>query len=143
MAMLNDIRKDLGKLDVSRGKLRGFGLLFFVVLFAASAYRYMKGLGGWPYLAAGAAVFLGAGTLLPNSLKGLYKAWMAMSFVMGWFMSRVILTALFFVGFMPIGLLMRLAGKDLLDQRVDKAKATYWRRRAGGSVDPARYKKQF
>ena len=65
---------------------------------------------------------------------------MAAALLMGWVMSRVILTVLFFVAITPIALFLRATGKDLLDVR-GLARKSYWKgRRARANED---YEKQY
>ena len=51
---------------------------------------------------------------------------MTLALLMGWVMSRVLLTALFYLTVTPIGLFLRLSGKDLLGIRSVVKKDNYW-----------------
>ncbi|KIX15639.1 hypothetical protein X474_03070 [Dethiosulfatarculus sandiegensis] len=82
------------------------------------------------------------GLLLPRVLKPLYLVWMSLASVLGYFVSRIILTILYFLVITPIGLFMRLLGKDILDKKMD-SKQSYWHRRANQSNDPARLEKMY
>jgi hypothetical protein len=62
----------------------------------------------------------------PALLKPLQKIWMALAIVMGWISTRIILSLLFFIVLTPIGFIMRLRGKDLLDEKIEKEKTSYW-----------------
>src|SRR5712691_7642717 len=48
----------------------------------------------------------------PRSLTQVYRLWMSMGEVLRWINSRIILGALFYLLFTPLGLCMRLRGKD-------------------------------
>jgi hypothetical protein len=48
----------------------------------------------------------------PRSLTQVYRLWMSVGEVLGWINSRIILGALFYLLFTPLGLCMRLRGKD-------------------------------
>jgi hypothetical protein len=80
---------------------------------------------------------------MPKTLKPLQKAWMASALVIGFVMSRLILGILFYLVMTPIGLLMKLFGKDLLDERLEKEKASYWIERGKDAIAAESYEKQF
>ena len=42
-------------------------------------------------------------------------------------MGKVILGAFYILAVTPLGLLLRLSGKDLLDMRRDKSRVSYWK----------------
>jgi hypothetical protein len=60
---------------------------------------------------------------------------------LGWINSRIILGVVFFVVVTPIGLIMRLFGKDLLRMRTPKS-STYWIKR-DKPLDPQSLRNQF
>ena len=62
---------------------------------------------------------------------------------MGFFVSRVILFVLFYVVLTPMGLIARLLGKDILDQKIDKSKKSYWQDREGAAKTKESYENQY
>lgn len=55
-----------------------------------------------------------------------YKAWMAITGVIGWVNTRIILGLCFYLLFMPIGRLMKLLGKlDYQDKLTDDKQSNY------------------
>lgn len=140
--MLNDIRVEIGRLKATRRDLRNFGILFFVVLGIIAGLRGLRGHGGWPYFAAFSGLFLLAGLIVPGILKPIYRAWMAFAIVLGWFMTRVLLTVTFFLVFTPMGILTKIMGKDLLDLKWDPDADTYWKKHEP-VTDKERYKKPY
>ena len=56
--------------------------------------------------------------------------------------SNVIVAAVFYLAVTPIGLLLRLIGKDPLERRFDRSATTYWKP-AEKNVAPGRYFRQF
>jgi len=85
---------------------------------------------------------LGAvGLAVPRALAPLYLGWMAAVFPLGWLVSRLVLATLFFGLVTPVGLLLRLAGRDALSRR-RRTSPSYWVPRHEGS-DPAQYFRQF
>jgi len=62
----------------------------------------------------------------PTWFRGFYRAGMAVSFYVGQVVSRILLTVLFLLVVTPLGLLLRLFGKDLLQLKRKPAKESYW-----------------
>jgi hypothetical protein len=67
---------------------------------------------------------------------------MAIAAVMGFFVSRIVLTALFYLVITPMGFVVRLSGQDLLDERIDRKKTSYWKKHEGNK-DKRSYENQF
>lgn len=77
----------------------------------------------WPWW-----VFAVTGSLAiiyPLGLKMLYKAWMLFGGMMGWLNTRLILGIVFYLVFVPFGLVMKLFGKDPLLRKFDRKMTTY------------------
>ena len=68
---------------------------------------------------------------------------MGFAVVAGFFMSRVVLSVLFYLVITPISLAMRVFGKDILDQRIDRSAASYWHKRPAGPKPRASYENQY
>ena len=71
-----------------------------------------------------------------------YSGWMLASFPIGWTISHLILGITYFLVLTPIGLLMRLLGRDPMQRRIDRAAQTYWIKHQT-PTDPSRYFQQF
>lgn len=67
---------------------------------------------------------LGRKVLLP-----LQKVWMAFACVMGFIMSRILLSALYFIILTPIALIGKMLKKEFLEERIDKNRDSYWIKR--------------
>ncbi len=63
------------------------------------------------YLLLSALILGLIGVFIPVLADKIHWAWMKLAHVMGWVMSKVILTLVFFVFLVPIALLMRALGK--------------------------------
>jgi len=50
----------------------------------------------------------------PRSLTQIYRLWMTVGEILGWINTCLILSVLFYLVFTPLGLYMRLRGKDLM-----------------------------
>ena len=94
------------------------------------------------FLAIGISLFFTA-IALPSVLKPVYWIWMIFAIILGWFMTRVILSLLFYVVFTSIGLTLRFFGKQFLELRLDKSKESYWNFRTEEHLKKENYEKQF
>lgn len=55
---------------------------------------------------------VGLGLALPTSLRHVHRIWMKIGNVLGWINTRILLGVIFYVLITPMGLVMRLFGKD-------------------------------
>lgn len=90
---------------------------------------------------AGALVAL-VGGIAPRSVRWLFLGWMYAAYPIGFVVSHVLLALVFFGILTPIGLVMRLAGRDALKLRKEPDAKSHWvPRKAPRSTD--QYFKQF
>ena len=71
-------------------------------------------------------VALALGAIWPRILRPPYRAVMTISFYIGQAMGRIVLTLFFLLVITPMGLALRMAGKDLLGLKKQNV-ASYWR----------------
>jgi hypothetical protein len=76
-------------------------------------------------------------------LRGVFRVWMGVAVVLGYFMSRIILSLLFYLVVTPIGLAMKLMGKDVLNEKWDRKAESYWIKRDKKTFDKKRYEKLY
>jgi hypothetical protein len=86
-------------------------------------------------------VALAASAMVPGLGRVAYLAVYLISGVIGYGVSRGVLTAMFYLVFLPIGLALRLSGRDLLKLRRPAAD-TMWLPHAQ-RTDPDSYYRQF
>jgi hypothetical protein len=105
---------------------RSFGGVFIAVFLIIAMYPVPGG--GepnlWAFVIAG-----GLGVLVvtaPRILHPLNVVWYRFGLVLHGIVSPLVLGFIFFVTIMPIGLLLRAFGKDLLRLRWDPSADTYW-----------------
>lgn len=80
--------------------------------------------------------------LIPGAAKRVYRVWMFAALPIGWTVSHIVLGIVFYLVFTPIGLVMRLVGKDPMQRGFDREANTYWRTRTS-QRDMKRYFRQF
>lgn len=76
--------------------------------------------------AAAAGIALAAALARPRWFRGFYRGGMTVTFHMGQFIGKVLLTVFFFIAVTPLGLLLRLSGKDLLELSRSSDDDTWW-----------------
>lgn len=137
------IRAELQAIKSTRNELRKFGFTMSAVLLLVAAFLFWKQKPSMQYLLY-AGLGLGVlGLILPQLLRPFYYFWMALAVLMGFVMTRVILTLLYFGLFTPIAVLVRLLGKDLLEERWNKNAETYWSKRPSAPFDPRAAENMF
>jgi hypothetical protein len=92
-------------------------------------------------------LFLGAtlallGAIFPQSLVVPNRLWMGMAEAMGFVMTRVILSVVFFLFVTPIGLARRLFGGDPLGRRAGRTES-YWKPYTERRRDAKHYEKMY
>ncbi len=137
------IREEIKSIKTTTPEVRKFGLTIGIFLLIIAGFLFWKQRPSFPYFAYVGGGFALLGLIAPILLKPIYKIWMSFAVVMGFIMTRVILTILYFGMFTPMGLAAKLLGKDLLNQRWDKNAATYWEKRPATTFDPKSAENMF
>jgi hypothetical protein len=80
--------------------------------------------------------------IAPAAGKKLYVGWMLAAQPIGWTISHLVLAAVYYLVLTPIGLLMRLFGRDPMQRHFDRSATSYWVKRPT-EADPSRHFRQF
>ena len=109
---------------------RSFGVVFFIVFLLVALFPLLKGydLRIWSLVIS--LIFLALGLLNSKILTPLNRLWFKFGLLLGRFISPLIMGIIFFVVVTPIGIIMRLLKKDLLNLKYNK-KETYWIDKSG------------
>lgn len=109
------------------------------------AYRRLQPLEGPDagYIWLGAGFFLAALRLVPAVFGQVYRLWIGLSVTIGYFVSRAILSVVFFLVITPTGIIMRILGKDPMERKIDPAAASYWQARDQSEIKLEDYERQF
>ena len=109
---------------------RSFGLVFFIVFLLIALYPLLKGsdLRIWSLVIS--FVFLVLGLINSQIITPLNRLLFKFGLLLGRFISPLIMGIIFFVVVTPIGIMMRLLKKDLLNLKYNK-KGTYWIDKSG------------
>ena len=111
--------------DVKIGSNRSFGIVFFIVFLLISIYPLINNedIRIWSLFVS--IVFLVLGIVNSNILSPLNKLWFKFGILLGKIISPIIMATIFFLVVTPIGLIMRIIGKDLLNLKYSHNKS-YW-----------------
>jgi hypothetical protein len=124
-------------------ELRSFALTISVALGIVGALvLWRRGPIGFIFIAIGAVILL-AGLVWPKSLIILYKAWMTLALVLGFIMSHIILALVYYLVLSPIGLFMKMLGKDPLTLKFNPKASSYWVKREKKEWHRENYEKMY
>ena len=92
----------------------------------------------WMCGAAATLVYLA----VPPARRAMYVGLSRATYPIGWLVSHAVLVAVFVVVVTPIGLLLRMLGRDPLERRLERQARSYWTPREPAN-DVDRYFQQF
>ena len=132
-------------MDKERKNLLVFGYGLPAILLFISARLWIKH--GWVLacfiLLLGAVFILYLTVFKLLILKRFYERWMKAAHFIGTVISGLILSILFYVVFGSAGVILRVLKKDLLDEKIEPFRDSYWIRRKVTAFDKNCYKNQF
>lgn len=135
--------------DLSRsGSVKAASNRLFGIVFAV----FFTVIGLWPLMESGdvrtwslglAIALLLMAVIVPRALTPLNFLWTGFAKLMHRITSPVIMAFLFYIVVTPMGIAMRLAGKDPMRRERDEAADSYWIERQPPGPEPETLKKQF
>ncbi len=136
------IIEEIKSIKSDKSELKKFGITIGGVLLIVSILLYI-------YEKPLASYFFGAGfgfqiiaQVFPIILLPLQKIWMTFAVLMGFVMTRVILSILFYLVITPISFVSKIFQKDFLNLKIEKDKKSYWNLR-NENYDKSSTEKQF
>ena len=116
--------------DIKISSNRSFGIVFFIVFLLIGLYplTYSQDIRFWSVIIS--IIFLVLGLFNSKILTPLNKLWFKFGIFLGKIISPIIMGIIFFLVVTPIGLLMRLLGKDLINLKCNNNKS-YWIEKKG------------
>ena len=111
--------------DIKISSNRSFGIVFFIVFLLIALYplSYSGEIRGWSAVIS--LIFLILGLLNSNTLTPLNKIWFKFGIFLSKIISPLIMGIIFFFVVTPIGIIMRIFGKDVLNLKYNE-KQSYW-----------------
>lgn len=115
------------KVRTTAAELRNFGLIvgaIFVALFGLMVpWMHHRPVPGWPW--ALGLTLAACAAFAPSVLRYPYLAWDRLGKALGWVNSRIVLNLLFFLVFVPAGVIARLANWDPMKRGFKPDQPTY------------------
>ena len=122
---------------------RSFAFVFAGVFFIVGLLA-IKNNQDLSHIAFGVGIFfLLCGLVYPKILRPLNIMWFKIGVCIFKITNPIIMGMLFFTTIVPLGLFMRLTGKNLLALRKEPSSKTYWVVRDPSGAEPASMKNQF
>ncbi|MAT59890.1 MAG: hypothetical protein CMF23_18095 [Ignavibacteriae bacterium] len=138
------LKLEIKNINTDLNELKKFGKTVGAVFSAIGLFLFLYHKMQFGFYIGGLGILLVLlGFIFPRSLKNPYKIWMTLALVMGFFMSRLILTILFYFVVTPIGLLAKMFRKDFLDRKFNKEKSSYWNYRTKEEYQKVFTERQF
>ena len=134
--------EELNSIKSSRKDLKNFGVTIGFILLMIGAFLFVREKDSFIYFFSIGLIFIGLGIITPTVLKPAYKIWMLFAVIIGWVMTRIILSVLFYLIISTIGIFARLFGKDFLNLK-SKNNESYWNIRNKEYELNQDYEKQF
>ena len=109
---------------------KSFGVVFSIVFSIVALYPLInsEGLRIWALVVS--IIFFLLAFLAPKILVFPNKLWFKFGLLIGSIVAPIVMAFVYFVTVLPTGLIMRLLGKDLLKQKLDKNAKSYWVKRS-------------
>lgn len=115
--------ENIPAVEVTKSDLRTFGFimgimivlifgLFFPWLFDKTKETWPM----WPFIAM--AIFFALALIAPQVLAPVNTLWLKIGYVLGWVNTRIILGIMFFLLIFPMGLALKLLGKDSMKRKM-------------------------
>ena len=120
---MSEFKKNI---DVKIGSDKGFGIVFALVFLIVGLYPLIYGehLRLWAIICS--LILLALSFFAQNTLTPLNKLWFKLGIWLATIISPIVMAMIYFIAVVPTGLILRLAGKDLLRETMDKDVKSYW-----------------
>ena len=87
--------EEIKNIKTSNKDIRSFGITIGIILFIISAILFYYDKSSYEVIAYIGGGFIGLGIIIPTLLKPIYILWMTFAVILGWVMTRVILSLVF------------------------------------------------
>jgi hypothetical protein len=122
---------------------RSFGLVFAGFFAVVGGVQLWSQAEAWIWWFGVAGLFLAIAWLRPGLLAPLNRLWTRLGLLLFRVVNPIVMAILFYLVVVPVGLTMRLSGKDPMNRRHDSTARTYWISRDPPGPAPDTMKNQF
>ena len=113
-------------IGVKTGSERSFGVVFAIVFALIGLYPLLDGGGIRLWAIVVAVALLALAFLAPKTLSLPNRLWFRLGMALGAIVAPIVMILVYVVAVVPVGLVMRLVGKDPLRQKLDTKAKSYW-----------------
>ncbi len=125
------------------GSNRSFGIVFTIVFLLIGLYPLIGGneIRMWSMVIA--TILLVISFTFPQILQPLNRLWFKFGMLLAKIVNPIVMFVIYVTTMVPIGVLLRLFGKDLLKLRLDEETDSYWIQRSPPGPEPESLTDQF
>ena len=118
--------KTTSHIAIEQSSPKSFGIVFSIVFLIVALYPLInsESLRIWALVVS--IIFFLLAFLAPKILVLPNKLWFKFGLLIGSIVAPIVMAFVYFFTVLPTGLIMRLLGKDLLKQKLDKNAKSYW-----------------
>lgn len=131
------------RLNLEKNNLRKFGITMSIAFLLIAFFMLFSHKNNVLPVAFISLAFFVSASLFPAALRPVYIIWMRMAFILDWINTRLLLCLLFYTVLTGIGLGMRIFRVDLLGRKMEKDKASFWRKKERKGFKPSDYERRF
>jgi hypothetical protein len=137
------LKEEIKFINKSENAVKKTGLTVGIVLILVSLILWYLGKISSIYFSSIGGLLVIIAVVFPSLLRPFHIVWMALALLMGFVMSRVILTILFYIVLTPVGIIAKIFGKKFMLLGFDKSASTYWEKRENPVKQQIDYERQF
>jgi hypothetical protein len=137
------LKDELKFIDKSDEAVKKTGISVGIVLILISLLLWYLDKTSFIYFSIIGGLFVILAFIAIPILRPFHRLWMMLALAMGFVMSRVILTVLYYLILTPIGLLAKIVGKKFMPLGFDKNAKTYWEKKDLAAKQKIDYERQF
>lgn len=128
---MNWIKLKWSQISADSKTVQKFGFILAGILSILGLIAFLRGHVQYriEWLLAALVLFLSFFAI--GILTHIYRFWMLIAEGISWVLLRLILGVFYYLILSPVGLAMRLFGRDVLDEKIDCEVSSYWKKRAG------------
>jgi hypothetical protein len=112
--------------STERSSPKDFGIIFSIVFLIIALYPLTNSEDVRLWAMVVSAIFLLLAFVASQLLELPNKLWFKFGMLLGSIIAPVVMALVYFIAVLPTGLIMRLLGKDILKQSLDKNTKSYW-----------------
>jgi len=116
----------INHISTEKSSEKSFGIVFSIVFLVIALYPLTNSDNFHIWAIIISALFLLLAFIMPQILALPNKLWFKFGILLGSIIAPIVMALVYFIAVLPTGLIMRLLGKDLLKQKLDKNAKSYW-----------------